>query len=251
MSALGHPRFVYESISSTMDRLADLAAEGSPEGTVVVAREQTAGRGRAGRVWIAPPGTSLLMSVLLRPNMPASALGPLPLIAGLATAEGIESLLDPGFTSSIRLKWPNDLYLGGGKIGGILMQSRSAAGLVEFVNLGIGINVNLDADSLPAGALSLSVESGTTWSLDVIEQAILKRLSNRYRGFCGTENTEWLAEWHDRALYLGENVRIDDHGMSAEGKFIGVTSSGALLLETAEGRQEIVAGDLVRGPRPA
>lgn len=234
-----------------MDRITELAEEGSPEGAVVVAREQTAGRGRAGRVWMAPPGTSLLMSMLLRPKVNATALGPLPLIAGLAIAEGIEALVGPGLTNSISLKWPNDLYLNGGKIGGILMQARSSAGTVEFVNLGIGINVNADASALPAGARSLSTETGTTWSLDDIEQAILKRLEDRYSAFCSGVAAAWIAEWQDRALYLGENVCVESHGTSMGGRFAGISSSGKLRLETDEGLREIVAGDLVRGPRLA
>src|SRR5215217_5796957 len=102
-----------------MDEVASLAANGTAEGLVVVTDEQTAGRGRGGRTWTAPPGSSLLMSVLLRPAVPAERLDSLSLVAGIAVAEALEQ-----FGVSPKLKWPNDLWLGGRKVSGVLVNSR-------------------------------------------------------------------------------------------------------------------------------
>ena len=247
MKSFGQPRHYFDSIPSTMDRITALALAGAPEGTVVVAGEQTAGRGRAGRSWNAPAGSSLLMSVLLRPAVSTADLPPLPLIAGLGIAEGIESLT--GSPASIRLKWPNDLYLHDLKLAGVLIQSRSSTSGVEFINLGVGINVKTSAENLPAGATSLAVATGRNWQIDVLERAVLDALALRYDEFLRHGSERGLAAWFRRSLYRNELVQIEQHGEAIEGCFTGVAANGALMLETVSGTLQIVAGDLVRGPR--
>ena len=155
MIRLGEPRHYFESLPSTMDPLARFAEDGASEGTIVVAGHQTAGRGRAGRTFETGPCSALTLSVLLRPTVLANDLAPLPLIFGVAVAEGIEAVAGPEFHGSIGLKWPNDVQFQGKKLSGLLMQSRSTTNGVAFVNFGIGINVNAPSDELPDNATSL------------------------------------------------------------------------------------------------
>lgn len=247
MIRLGSPRAYHESLDSTMDALSALARAGAPEGTLVVAAEQLAGRGRAGRMWSAPRGSALLCSVLLRPPLSPQALGLLPLIAGLAVAETIDDLI-PG---SARLKWPNDVFIGERKVSGVLMQARAAGDRTEFVNLGIGINALTEIDQLPAGATSLKVASGRVIPPDEVEQALMDRLTEHYARFVAAQGRPGLTSWLERAKYLGEPVEIEQDGTVSSGIFIGVSARGSLILETPTGVREIVAGDLTRGPRPA
>jgi BirA family biotin operon repressor/biotin-[acetyl-CoA-carboxylase] ligase len=245
MTRLGIPRHFQESLASTMDTLNALAQAGAPEGTLVVAGEQRAGRGRAGRVWSAPGGTALLCSVLLRPPLPPHALGPLPLIAGLAVAETVDALIPV----NARLKWPNDVFIGELKVSGVLMQARAVGGSTEFVNLGIGINVLTKIDQLPVGATSLKAASGRDIPIDDVERTLMERLTEWYSAFLASRGNVPLTGWIDRAIYLGEQVEIEQNGAVLAGIFGGVSPQGALILETPDGAREIVAGDLTRGPR--
>ena len=250
MGSLGYPRHYFDSIPSTMDLLTDLALAGAPEGTVVVAGEQTEGRGRAGRSWNAPAGRALLLSLLLRPRIPAADLPPLPLIAGLAIAEGIEAFASSKISTEIKLKWPNDIFLEGLKLAGVLMQTRVTTDGVEFVILGVGLNVNTPQADLPPGATSLAVHSGQEWPLEDLERSVLDSIARRYDEFVAGGSEAGLDAWVARSLYLNEVVEIVHEGETLEGRNAGIASNGALLLETAKETLQIVAGDLVRGPRP-
>lgn len=247
MIRLGTPRHYFESLGSTMDALSELARAGAPEGTIVVANQQVAGRGRAGRAWNAAPGSALLCSVLLRPVLPPRLLGALPLVAGLAVAEAIESLVPVRAT----LKWPNDVFIDGRKVCGVLMQARTAGDRTDFVNLGIGLNVSAALVDLPSEATSLAAVSGRAVSVDAVEQAAMTQLSQRYAWFLAAGGMPPLGEWLERAMYLGERVAVDQDGIMLSGTFTGVTPIGTLLLLTQDGIVEVVAGDLTRGPRRA
>ena len=233
--------------ASTMDDAAALAAGGEPEGTVVVAGVQTAGRGRAGRGWAAPVGTSILCSVLLRPTVAPSRLGTLPLLAGVAVAETVEAVTDRG----CQLKWPNDVLIGSGKVAGVLMAARADADRVEHAIVGIGLNVNVAPDALPAGAASLLAATGRGHDLDAVLALLLRRLDAAYRAFIERGGRPELDGWRRRALYLGEPVAVRDGERTLRGVMRGVADDGALLLEREDGAlARVVAGDLVRGPVP-
>jgi BirA family biotin operon repressor/biotin-[acetyl-CoA-carboxylase] ligase len=170
-SRFGRPYAYFERCESTQREL----AVDAPEGAVAVAEEQTEGRGRLGRRWLAPPGTSVLVSVSLRPAVPTERLPELSLVAGQAAAEAISEVT--GLLPE--LKFPNDLLLGGRKVAGMLAEARD-----DRVVLGIGINVNIDADDLPQGvdtpATSLLVEAGTHVDRPTLLAALLARLEMRY-----------------------------------------------------------------------
>ena len=237
------------AVASTMDEAARLAAAGEPEGTVVIAAEQTAGRGRAGRSWRAPAGTAILCSILLRPPVPAARLGVLPLVAGVAVAEAIEGVAG----RPCRLNWPNDVWLGDGptgpKVAGVLLAARSGPAGVEHAVVGVGINVAATGADLPPGATSLAAATGRPVPLDATLDRLLARLDAGYRAFLAAAGAPSLAAWRARAALLGEPVTVDAAGHPRHGVMRGVADDGALLLERADGTIErILAGDLVRGP---
>ena len=235
-----------QTVASTMDEIAALAQNGEPEGTVVVAETQTAGRGRGGREWQAPPGTGVLCSILLRPTVPASRLGTLALVVGVTVAEAIEA--ETG--QRCQLKWPNDVWLDERKVAGILIATRFEADRWPWVTVGIGINVNLPASSLPEGATSLLVATGQSHDRSRLLEHLLDGFETAYAAFVAGDGIADLAGWRRRAALVGERVSVITAEATRSGILRDVDDDGALLLETANGgRERIVTGDLVRGPR--
>jgi len=158
---LGRPAHVFGSVGSTNDVARDLAGLGAPEGTLVITDVQTAGRGRLDRSWIAPPGSSLLFSLLFRPaTRPELAMG-LTMVAGLACAEAVEARtgLRPG------LKWPNDLMLQDRKLAGILTEAETVGDRISSVVVGVGLNVNVDFRQADASAELRDVAIGLSQAL--------------------------------------------------------------------------------------
>ncbi len=263
----GSPTWTIERhgrVGSTMEVAAERAAAGAPEGIVVVADYQSSGRGRAGRRWTAPPGSALMLTAVLRPDLPPGRLGPLALVAGVALAEAIE--IETALPCW--LKWPNDLWLGdrldGRKAAGILVSARLGGSGVEHVLLGIGLNVSTPAAVLPEGATSVAAameQAGRALGpaagggdgddpRERLLDRILERLGICYGGFVGSGGRPRLAGWLRRAALLGECVEVVGGGESRRGLFVGLRDDGALLLRNDLGADEaIVAGDLVRGPR--
>lgn len=236
-----------DTVASTMSEAAALASEGAPEGTVVVARSQTAGRGRAGRTWI-DPGAALLATVLLRPPLPAAAMTAAPLWMGVAAAEAIEAAC-PGLR--VWIKWPNDLWLGernaGRKTGGILVEIKAGGAMLA----GFGVNLAFPGEERPDGAADLRSFGGET-SADELLGFLLDRIARRYTALVAAGGRLPLDEWLARAALLGERVAVVDGGSAAAGRFAGVREDGALLLAEDSGEvRVVVAGDLARGPRPA
>ena len=238
------------TVGSTMDEAARLAAAGAPVGTVVVAAEQTAGRGRAGRPWEVPAGTALLCSILLAPPVTAARLGVLPLVLGVAVAETITAVTGlPGY-----LKWPNDVWMGnairGRKVAGILLTARADPDGTPSVIVGIGINVSTPGVALPAEATSLGVETGRCLAIEEVLRPLMGRLNVGYEAFVAADGAPSLDGWRARAALLNELVMVEVGGERRAGMMRGVDADGALLLERDGGVTErIVAGELVRGPK--
>lgn len=227
-----------------MDDIAVLDAGGAAEGVVVVADEQTAGKGRAGRSWNAAPGTALLCSILLRPSVPPHRLAVLPLLAGVATAEAIERCA----SVACQIKWPNDLWITGKKVGGILTTARTSGAEVEVVVLGIGINLAGAIGEKMPGATSIAQASGRIVERETLLDALLAALEERYDTFIQTNGAFDRSDWLDRAALLQEPVFLQDHGRERRGTFVGIDDEGALLLQTEGEILRIVAGDMTRGP---
>jgi BirA family biotin operon repressor/biotin-[acetyl-CoA-carboxylase] ligase len=224
-----------DSVGSTNDEATRLADAGAPEGTVVWAREQTGGRGRRGRNWASPAG-NLYSTTILRPACAAQRAAELGFVAALAVGD----LVPTG--RAVRLKWPNDVLVDGGKIAGILLESAIGQdGLVEHVVAGIGVNVSfapqLPDMRYPSAALGGTVEV----ALAGLTQALAARLAQWRRDGFDSVRSEWLA----KAGPLGAEVDVRLGEGLVRGRFAGLDRAGALLLETADGPRKIVSGELL------
>ena len=241
----------YDTVTSTMDVARLLARFGARDQTVVLSVEQTSGRGRGGRSWQAPAGTAVFCTIILRPAITPERLSTLPLLSGVAIAEAIENVSG----CEARLKWPNDVWLGAdhdnAKVAGVLVTSSLRGTAVDHVLVGIGINVLSESGELPPGATSLHTATGTVATPDEVFNAVLARFDRVYADFVTARGRPSLAGWRARAALLGELVTVEEGSRCFTGKFTGIDDDGGLLIEEAGHRiQKVVAGDLVRGPRP-
>jgi BirA family biotin operon repressor/biotin-[acetyl-CoA-carboxylase] ligase len=224
-----------DTVGSTNDEAAQRADAGAPEGTVVWSREQTGGRGRRGRHWASPVG-NLYTSTILRPDCPAQRAAELGFAAALAVADIVPA------GREVRVKWPNDVLVDGGKIAGILLESAiGQTGQVQHVVAGIGVNVGfapqLPEMRYPGSALGGSVEA----ALEELAAALAARLAEWRREGFETVRAAWLA----KAGPLGTEVDVKLGEGLVRGRFAGLDREGALLLDTATGPRKIVSGELL------
>ena len=205
---LGHPVLFFESVGSTNDVAHARAAAGAAEGLLVVAEEQTAGRGRLDRTWWAPPGRSLLMSLLFRPPVAAHLAVQLTMCLGLGAVEGIEDVtgLRPA------LKWPNDLVLGGRKLGGMLSETRLVGDRLDWVVLGLGLNVNLDFSGAPSSLPDLS-QVATSLSLALGRRVDRLRLLAAILLHCEAWYDRWLLAQKQPAVGAGKYTVFNGAGL--------------------------------------
>jgi BirA family biotin operon repressor/biotin-[acetyl-CoA-carboxylase] ligase len=226
---------VFDQVGSTNDVALELAGNGAPQGTTVLADEQTRGRGRRGRTWTAPAGSSLLMSMVFRPGRPS---GPLTLRLGLAVARAAEAVAPV----TIGLKWPNDLLLEGRKVGGILCETASEGDEPAFVVAGIGINIRQRTEDwspeLRGRATSLEDATG---SVDVGELA-----GRVARGWLAVGQApsprlsdEEIEAYAERDVLRGRVVEVEGE---RAGRADGIEPTGALRVQTADGLRRIVSG---------
>ena len=233
-------RLEYRAVlGSTQDLARELARAGAPEGTVVLAGRQTAGRGRLGRSFVSPKG-GLYFTVVLRPAL--AHLRPLPIVAALAMARGLEQVAGLSPT----LKWPNDVLVGGRKVCGILVESDLTAEAVNHVLLGIGVNVNADMSAYPeiaAIATSAAAEAGRQVSREALAAAVLNELEELYLAVQAGQQVQ--DEWRTRLETLGRQVRVTSGETVEEGLAEDVDGDGSLILRRPDGsRVVIAAGDV-------
>jgi BirA family biotin operon repressor/biotin-[acetyl-CoA-carboxylase] ligase len=233
---------VFDRVVSTNDEARRLAASGAADGTVVLAREQTGGRGRQGRAWASPPG-NVYASFVLRPAVPAARAAELGFVAALAVADTVAALAPPG--AAIRCKWPNDVLANGRKVAGILPEAAlKPEGDVDYVVLGIGLNVAHHPDDTARPATSLAA-FGARAGADEAAAALVAALGGWRRrweaeGFAPVRET-WLA----RAAGLGAEIRVRLGAGEIGGRFAGLDEKGALLLDGGEGGvTRVAAGDV-------
>ena len=230
----------HDSLPSTNDVALRLAEVGVPEGTVIVAEEQTAGRGRRGRAWASPRG-GIWLSVILRPGIPVERVPLIALSAAVATARAIREAT--GLPA--RVKWPNDVLVDGKKIVGILAEAGAGG---EWVVVGIGINANIPLDALPqaTGYPATSLQAlGHPVDQDALITLVLRELEDGYDllrsgGFRAT-----LRRWREMADTLGRPVRVEMPDTAIEGIAQDIDETGALLVRLDGGSvRRVVAGDL-------
>jgi BirA family biotin operon repressor/biotin-[acetyl-CoA-carboxylase] ligase len=252
-SALGGPLVHIDVVGSTNDRARELAAAGAPHGTVVVAEEQTAGRGRQGRRWLAPRGRALTFSVVIEVGRPeqldAGDAALLPVAAGVAVAEACEAVAPV----RCRLKWPNDVWIGDRKLAGILIEARPGEG---WAVIGIGINVDTDAHELGPelreAATSLRIASKAPVPRDAVFEVLLERLGDRLRLLGGGDAETLLRAFRDRDALLERRIAWTAGDRRRVGKAEGIDDSGNLIVLTDDGGRVVLqAGEVHLDPGAA
>ena len=228
----------HDQIGSTNDEARRLALEGAPHGTVVHADEQTAGRGRLSHTWFSPPG-NLYLSILLRTGQPASRSSELSFLAALAVADTVETLLPRQIRAM--LKWPNDVLVNGAKIAGILLEQVDDATI-----MGIGLNV-LEAPSNTAYKTTTVVANAGIATVDGARDILLDRLAYHLLSWQADGFPPIREQWLNRSYPVGAAIRANAGGQPVAGHFAGLDDDGALLLDTSQGRQRIVAGEVLPG----
>ena len=243
---LGRNLRVEARTASTNDIAKQLARDGAPDGTVVLADQQLRGRGRQGRSFASPAGVGIYMSVLLRPQVAISRLPQLTLLAAVATAEAIEEIS----SLSVELKWPNDIMIEKKKAGGILTESVMRAGLSPMAVVGIGINVNTTLEHFPAElreqVTSLALAAGRFVPRLRIAAAILGHLEPLYDTFQQKGLAPVLPRWLHYGRVAGKPVRCTTERGVEEGVALGLDVDGALLVRSREDPSvRIVSGEVV------
>ena len=223
-----------------------MAEEGAVEGTVVVADGQSAGKGRLGRVWLSPPGVNLYCSVVLRPPIAPMAACQLTFLSVVAVARAIESCT----SLTPQIKWPNDILINGKKVAGLLNEMNAETEKVNFVVLGIGVNLNLRMESisdtlLRHPATSLYEEGGVEVDRVAFTRALLTELDRLYDVFLQEGEGPVRAEWLERSAIKGRRVKVNLGEREFVGVVQGVDSFGALLVELPQGKVEtVLSGDV-------
>lgn len=252
---MGRTLIVRARAESTQDVAWEALAAGLPDGTAVVADEQTRGRGRAGRSWWMAPGRALALSIALHPGCDARELGALPLVAGLALAEALDGLGAPGTRGSsgprVRLKWPNDVLVGDRKLAGILCESRRRAGAGDAVVVGVGVNVSQGAAEFPpelsGTATSLAIE-GVRVTREAVAAALLNRLEPLWDEHAEGGRGAVLERWRARADFWGRTVTVRTPSGPVSGVARRLDEQGGLVILLPGGAETtMLAGDLDLG----
>jgi BirA family transcriptional regulator, biotin operon repressor / biotin---[acetyl-CoA-carboxylase] ligase len=235
----------FQQVDSTQEVARELAAGGAAQGTTVIAEQQTAGRGRLGRAWHSPAGVNLYTTIILRPAMPLATVPQLSLVAGIAVAEALERVA-PGI---VGLKWPNDVWLRGRKVSGMIAEAvTDAHGELSSVLLGIGINVNLAADDIPdelrKRATSVRIAIGRACDRIELANSLFSLLDSRYMEVLSAGFAALRPAWERYSALMGKRVAILDGGRRKSGLVRGIDDDGALLLDIGARVERIVAGEV-------
>ncbi|MGA7730567.1 MAG: biotin--[acetyl-CoA-carboxylase] ligase [Chloroflexia bacterium] len=267
---LGKRMQLHPQVGSTNDLVREAGRQGAPEGLVILAEEQVRGRGRLGRTWTAPPGSSILCSVLLRPRFPPrqgfyltiaaslailGAIRKLTVDVGRWTLDGINQIT--GTKSPIRvpsgrpqsaIKWPNDVLVNGSKVAGVLCESEFNGGEWAFAVVGFGINVNLPTESfgeMQATATSLSAELGHEIDRAALLALVLEELEACYLALQDGQMQPTFQAWADALETLGKRVTVNEPGGMITGTAMRIDSDGALIVKTDAGTERrVLAGDV-------
>jgi BirA family biotin operon repressor/biotin-[acetyl-CoA-carboxylase] ligase len=247
---MGKDIHYFKEVDSTNDVAKYLAENGAEGGTVVVAEIQNRGKGRRGKTWISPPG-GVWMSIILRPDIPPSKAPQLTLVTGVAVAETLkkELKLDVG------IKWPNDILIGNKKVCGILTEVNASINKVNYVVVGIGIDMNVDVPLFPPdlqkGATSLKNELDTEINGAILVQKFLLNLEKLYNQFTDGKFPDILNEWRFLSKTIGSKVEVRTRGKTIRGDAVGINKDGILILELDDGSlRKIISGECLHMNTP-
>lgn len=241
---IGHRLYYYQEIGSTNDEAFKLACVGALEGTVIIANSQTKGKGRLQRIWHSPSGVNIYTSIILRPNFAPFLTPQIPIMAGVAVAE----ILEEYCIGKVSLKWPNDVHLNGKKICGILSQAKTTVNYIDFVVLGIGINVNISYAQFPLDirdiATSLAIEGGRDFSRQELIISLYENLTKWYKKLKRNGFDEIKEKWLRMTLMIGCNIQVMFQDEVIRGKALDIDEYGSLIIMNIEGETiKISAGD--------
>jgi len=241
---IGRKIYYFDRCSSTMDIAARLVCENPVEGTVILAESQTKGRGRLGRHWVSPKYKGIYFSLMLKPAVAPSQTAVLTFLAAVSVCEAINS-----FTGlSCAIKWPNDILLHNKKLGGILTELEAELDRVNFVTIGLGLNVNTDAQELLRTAISLKIASPGHKEINRVKllQEILRRIEDNYFLFQKKGSAPVLDKWKNFNVTLGQRVKISFLKGHVEGRAAGIDFDGGLLVRQDNGiTRKFMSGDVV------
>jgi BirA family biotin operon repressor/biotin-[acetyl-CoA-carboxylase] ligase len=231
----------FEIIDSTNTTAKKFAESGAPEGTAVIAEYQTDGRGRFNRRWYGEPGKNILLSLILRPrNEDTAPL--LTYLTALSAAEAVEEIAE----MTVACKWPNDLLINGRKFCGILLESSSKESMIDFVVVGIGMNVNQEEfpAELHQTATSLRIECAREFDRASLVREFFERVEQGYLQLqqYGTDGV--LSRWKMKCQTLGKEISVEQSGRILKGRAIDVDTEGALIIEGRDGPARVFAGDV-------
>jgi BirA family transcriptional regulator, biotin operon repressor / biotin---[acetyl-CoA-carboxylase] ligase len=238
----GHKIYTFDTIDSTNNCARALAACWADEGTVIIAEQQTAGKGRLGRVWQANPNENLTFSIILRPSANPEQVNLLPLYVAVAVAQAIER----STSLKVECKWPNDLLINGKKVAGILLEGAVKENTLEYVVVGIGVNVNqaMFARELEGKATSLRLENGKDVDRLVLFREILRSLENNYKALSSSGFNTVLPLWLARSSMINRQISVSERGSVISGVVRGLSPEGGLILDSPQGAKTLFAGDV-------
>jgi len=245
---IGHRLICLESVDSTNSEI-KRREQGDREGTIVFSEEQTAGKGRQGQVWLSPKGKGLWMSVLLKPHLSVEKIPQLNLVAAAAIALSLDNV-DSCLDKKILVKWPNDLFLNGKKICGILTETHLRENTARLVILGIGLNVNLEEADFPLElkgiATSLLLETGHIYNREIIAASILNQFEELYLEYADKGNLGRTLEiCRERSAVIGKDVLLCHQGMQKQAHVLDIGAAGELLVRLDDGREmAVVSGEI-------
>lgn len=244
----GQEVLYFDTIDSTNTKAQELAEKGYPSGTLVVADQQVSGKGRRGRGWVSPPQTGIFMTLMIKPDISPNNASMLTLVAALAVAKAINDVTG----EDAKIKWPNDIVINGKKICGILTEMSAQFDYINHIVIGIGINVHNESfpEEISNMATSLLIESGGKkfYRAQIIEKTML-HFEKYYETFLQTEDLSALVEEYDQLLVnMNKPVKVLDPKEPFEGKAMGITKNGELIVDTWESRKLVSSGEVsVRG----
>jgi BirA family biotin operon repressor/biotin-[acetyl-CoA-carboxylase] ligase len=239
---LGKKVTYFDSVTSTMNVALQLGIEGSPEGTLVIAESQTRGRGRLGRSWFSPKYKGIYFSLILKPKILPNFTSMLTLLCAVSICEAIKKIT--GLESQI--KWPNDILISHKKVGGILTELKAEMDAVNFIIIGIGLNVNNDKKSLTSGATSLKEHKKESINRIGLLQEILRTMEANYLLFQKQGAKPILGKWREHNITLGRRVKVYVKNEYLEGEAFDIDTDGGLLIRKDSGViEKVMSGDIV------
>jgi BirA family transcriptional regulator, biotin operon repressor / biotin---[acetyl-CoA-carboxylase] ligase len=241
----------FRETDSTHTRAKDLANQGAPEGTLVIAEAQTLGRGRMGRTWYSSSGNGICASLILRPQMSPNGAPRITLMTAVAIAEALLSQVK----LNIRIKWPNDILIGQKKLVGILTEISAELDSINYILVGFGLNVNTRQEDFPEEvrniATSIRIETGEPFSRVKLFRACLEEFERYYNMFIQGDFEMIMDLWKRYSNTIGQKITVDVLGQRHVGKVVDVDDSGVLILKDPQGKlHRIFSGDITPTQTP-